>query len=161
MTGPVFDPARLGPPPGARVAVVGGCGGMGRQLVQGLLDTGVAVAVLDLPSSLAQNPPPAQVLAIAMDGSDEASVAAAFGTLGQQSAQNANSFSLANDQSNLNWTENAQKYPMQWAQLGLNKYATDKGVAQTQMNLDAKSDSDNKSLIGMGLTLGAKAFDLI
>ena len=50
---------------------------------------------------------------------------------------------------------------MQWAQLGLNKYATDKGVAQTQMNLDAKSDSDNKSLIGMGLTLGAKAFDLI
>lgn len=83
MTGPVFDPARLGPPPGARVAVVGGCGGMGRQLVRALLDTGVAVAVLDLPSSLAQNPPPAQVLAIAMDGSDEASVAAAFGTLGQ------------------------------------------------------------------------------
>ncbi len=56
---------------------------MGRQLVQALLDTGVAVAVLDLPSSLAQNPPPTQVLSIAMDGSDEASVAAAFETLGQ------------------------------------------------------------------------------
>ena len=38
MSSPVFDPARLGPPPGARVAVVGGCGGMGRQLVQGLLE---------------------------------------------------------------------------------------------------------------------------
>ena len=83
MTIQAFDPARLGPPPGARVVVVGGCGGMGRQVVQALLDTGVAVAVLDLPSSLKQNPPPAQVLAIAMDGSDEASVAAAFETLGQ------------------------------------------------------------------------------
>lgn len=83
MTSPAFDPARLGPPAGARVAVVGGCGGMGRALVQALLDTGVAVAVLDLPSSLAQNPPPPQVLAIGVDGSDEASVAAAFDTLGQ------------------------------------------------------------------------------
>lgn len=92
---------------------------------------------------------------------DRAKTGYSFGTLGQQSAQNANSFNLANDQSNLSWTENAQKYPMQWAQLGLNKYATDKGVAQTQMNLDSKSESDNKSLIGMGLTLGAKAFGLI
>ena len=88
---------------------------------------------------------------------DRAKTGYSFGTLGQQSAQNANSFNLANDQSNLSWTENAQKHPMQWAQLGLNKYATDKGVAQTQMNLDAKSSSDNKSLIGMGLTLGANA----
>ncbi len=83
MTGPIFDPGRLGQPPGARVAVVGGCGGMGRQLVRALLQTGVSVAVLDLSSSMAQNPPPSQVLAIAMDGSDEASVAAAFDILGQ------------------------------------------------------------------------------
>lgn len=90
---------------------------------------------------------------------DQAKTGYSFGTLGQQSAQNANNFNLANDQQNLSWTENAQKYPMQWAQLGLNKYATDKGVAQTQMNLDAKSDSDDKSLLGMGLTLGAKILD--
>ena len=83
MTGPIFDPARLGPPPGARVAVVGGCGGMGRQLVRALLQTGVSVAVLDLSSSMVQNPPPSQVLAIDMDGSDEASVATAFDILGQ------------------------------------------------------------------------------
>ncbi|MCX7235389.1 MAG: SDR family oxidoreductase [Burkholderiales bacterium] len=62
---------------------MGGCGGMGRQLVRALLQTDVAVAVLDLSSSMAQNPPPSQVLAIAMDGSDEASVAAAFDILGQ------------------------------------------------------------------------------
>ena len=76
-----FDPARLGPPPGARVAVVGGCGGMGRVLVRALLDTGVQVALLDLPSSLTQNPPPAEAVALPVDGSDAASVQAAFSAL--------------------------------------------------------------------------------
>lgn len=79
-----FDPARLGPVPGSRVAVVGGCGGMGRVLVRALLDTGVQVAVLDLPSSLAQNPPPSQALSLAMDGSDAASVQSAFAALAAQ-----------------------------------------------------------------------------
>ena len=76
-----FDPARLGPAPGSRVAVVGGCGGMGRVLVRALLDTGVLVAVLDLPTSLAQNPPPPEALAFAMDGSDASSVETAFAVL--------------------------------------------------------------------------------
>lgn len=76
-----FDPTRLGPPSGARVAVVGGCGGMGRVLVRALLDTGVQVAVLDLPQSLAQNPPPADVFAVALDGSDAQSVQAAFSAI--------------------------------------------------------------------------------
>ncbi len=76
-----FDPARLGPAPGSRVAVVGGCGGMGRVLVRALLDTGVLVAVLDLPASLAQNPPPPEALALAMDGSDASSVETAFAVL--------------------------------------------------------------------------------
>jgi len=72
MTG--FDPLRLGPR-------VGGSGGMGRVLVRALLDTGVRVAVLDLPASLAENPPPTDAMALAMDGSDAASVEAAFSTL--------------------------------------------------------------------------------
>jgi NAD(P)-dependent dehydrogenase (short-subunit alcohol dehydrogenase family) len=76
-----FDPSRLGPAPGSRVAVVGGCGGMGRVLVRALLDTGVQVAVLDLPASLAQNPPPAEALSFAVDGSDADSVQAAFSLL--------------------------------------------------------------------------------
>lgn len=79
-----FDPARLGPPPGSRVAVVGGCGGMGRVLVRALRDTGVQVAVLDLPASLAQSPPPPDVLAFAMDGADAASVEAGFSQLAGQ-----------------------------------------------------------------------------
>ena len=37
----LFDPSCLGPPAGARVAVVGGCGGMGRELVRALRETGV------------------------------------------------------------------------------------------------------------------------
>jgi len=76
-----FDPSRLGPRAGARVAVVGGCGGMGRVLVRALQDTGVQVAVLDLPASLEQNPPPADTLALPLDGSDAASVQAAFAAL--------------------------------------------------------------------------------
>jgi 3-oxoacyl-[acyl-carrier protein] reductase len=78
-----FDPSRLGPPAGSRVAVVGGCGGMGRVLVGALLDTGVQVAVLDLATSMAQYPPPAAALALEVDGSDAASVETAFGRLGR------------------------------------------------------------------------------
>lgn len=76
-----FDPARLGPPAGARVAVVGGCGGMGRMLVQALCATGVEVTVLDLPASLAQHGVPDGVQALEVDASDAASVERAFGAL--------------------------------------------------------------------------------
>lgn len=81
MTTETFDPARLGPAAGARVAVVGGCGGMGREVVRALLQTGVEVAVLDLPSSLTQHAPPAGVWQGPMDGSDEHSVARTFDAL--------------------------------------------------------------------------------
>jgi 3-oxoacyl-[acyl-carrier protein] reductase len=65
-----------------RVAVLGGCGGIGRSLVAALQAQGDAVAVLDLPASIDRYPPPAGVGAIPIDGSDAASVAAAFATLG-------------------------------------------------------------------------------
>ncbi|MBM3361748.1 MAG: SDR family oxidoreductase [Betaproteobacteria bacterium] len=81
MTTMTFDASRLGPPAGARVAVVGGCGGMGREVVRALRDTGVQVVVLDLPASLAQHPVPEGVHAIEVDGSDAASVQRAFAEL--------------------------------------------------------------------------------
>jgi 3-oxoacyl-[acyl-carrier protein] reductase len=84
MSGAAFDPTRLGPPAGARVAVVGGCGGMGRSLVDALLATGVEVAVLDLPSSLAEHPPPAGVDDIKLDASLAESVEQAFATLARR-----------------------------------------------------------------------------
>ncbi len=64
-----------------RMAVLGGCGGIGRSLVEALLGQGDAVAVLDLAASLDRHPPPAGTLAVPVDGADEASVAAAFGRI--------------------------------------------------------------------------------
>ncbi len=84
MTKLKFDPSRLGPEAGSYVAVAGGCGGMGQVLVRALLDTGVNVAVLDMETSLAQNPPPSDVLTLAIDGSDADSVEKAFSELANQ-----------------------------------------------------------------------------
>lgn len=81
---PEIDFARLGPPEGTRLAVVGGAGGMGRRLVAVARAQGLDVAALDLERSLADHPPPEGVRALAIDGTDEDSVAAAFETLGRE-----------------------------------------------------------------------------
>lgn len=85
MTSPVetTDPARwrLGPPAGARIAVLGGSGGIGRAVVQAARALGIEVAVLDLERSLAAHPPPFGCLAIALDATRGESVDAAFATL--------------------------------------------------------------------------------
>jgi NAD(P)-dependent dehydrogenase (short-subunit alcohol dehydrogenase family) len=65
-----------------RLAVLGGCGGIGRGLVVRATAEGWAVAVLDLPASIARHPVPDGVEAIPVEGADAASVAAAFGRLG-------------------------------------------------------------------------------
>ncbi|MBT7449250.1 MAG: SDR family oxidoreductase [Rhodospirillaceae bacterium] len=76
-----LDYSRLGPPEGTRVAIVGGCGGIGRALVNACLETGLKVAVLDLPSSLQRHAPPETCLQHAIDATDEESVNAAFGSV--------------------------------------------------------------------------------
>ncbi|MGE8655853.1 MAG: SDR family NAD(P)-dependent oxidoreductase [Achromobacter sp.] len=76
MTTPQFLP-----PAGARIAIVGGCGGMGQALVAAARQARLRVAVLDLPRSLEQSPPPAGVLALPCDVSDEAAIASAFAAL--------------------------------------------------------------------------------
>ena len=75
---------QLLPPQGTRMAVVGGCGGMGRVLVEAALLHGLKVAVLDLPRSLEQAPPPLEAIAIPCDVSEEASVQSAFLKLSQE-----------------------------------------------------------------------------
>jgi NAD(P)-dependent dehydrogenase (short-subunit alcohol dehydrogenase family) len=65
-----------------RLAVLGGAGGIGRALVARAVADGWQVSVLDLPASLARHPVPDGVRAIGLDGSDEASVGAAFAALG-------------------------------------------------------------------------------
>lgn len=68
------------PPAGTRLAVVGGCGGMGRALVAAAIDAGLKVAVLDLARSIADAPVSGATI-IACDVSDEESVNAAFAEL--------------------------------------------------------------------------------
>jgi 3-oxoacyl-[acyl-carrier protein] reductase len=77
-------PARLGPPAGARLAVTGGCGGIGRALVAAALADGLEVAILDLPASIERHPPPWEALSISFDATDEQAVAAAFGEVARR-----------------------------------------------------------------------------
>ena len=74
-------PPALAPAPGSRIAILGGCGGIGRAVVSACLGAGAEVAVLDLPRSIAAFPPPARVRCIGLDATDEASVAAGFAAL--------------------------------------------------------------------------------
>lgn len=74
---------RLRPPADFRLAVVGGCGGIGRRLVQGALASGLKVAIIDLPQSIAAHPPSPDCSVYAADCSDSRQVEAAFGALAQ------------------------------------------------------------------------------
>ena len=75
------DFTRLAPAPGTRMVVVGGCGGIGRRLVEIGAGLGLRLAVVDLPKSLADHPPPDGVAAYQADVRDEAQVARAFAGL--------------------------------------------------------------------------------
>jgi 3-oxoacyl-[acyl-carrier protein] reductase len=72
---------RLGPPSGSRIALVGGCGGIGREVTAACVAAGLKVAVLDLPRSLERRPPPEGVLVLPLDATDERMVDGAFGQL--------------------------------------------------------------------------------
>jgi 3-oxoacyl-[acyl-carrier protein] reductase len=61
-----------------KVAVAGGCGGIGRAVVGALVKAGAEVTVLDLARSIEGHGVPAGVTAIALDASSEASVEQAF-----------------------------------------------------------------------------------
>ena len=77
------DFARLGPPEGARIAVIGGCGGVGQAFVAAAQAIGLEIAVLDLPRSLEEAPPPDGVTALPLDVRDSTTVAAAFARLAE------------------------------------------------------------------------------
>lgn len=69
---------QLVPAARSRIALVGGCGGIGRAVTASCLAADLRVAVLDLPRSLEQHPPADGVLPIALDATDDTAVAAAF-----------------------------------------------------------------------------------
>ncbi|HEY3653767.1 MAG TPA: SDR family NAD(P)-dependent oxidoreductase [Steroidobacteraceae bacterium] len=69
---------QMTPPPGARVVVVGGCGGIGSVLIRACVALGHRVAALDLPRSIGVNPPPDSVLSIELDATRAAEVTSAL-----------------------------------------------------------------------------------
>lgn len=75
---------QLGPNAGTRCLVIGGCGGIGRAYVRGLLDASVRVAVMDLPQSLNAHPFGDDVLRFPVDVTDEDGLNNAIRTLGEQ-----------------------------------------------------------------------------
>ncbi len=72
------DFRRLAPRAGSRVAVVGGCGGIGRAVVAACLENDLEVAVLDLEKSISAHAPPEAVRAIGVDATDPTGVDTAF-----------------------------------------------------------------------------------
>lgn len=80
---PNVDFARLGPPPGFRLVVTGGCGGIGRRLVEVAAQGGCKVAVIDLPAAIERHALPAGVLAIPYDARKDDAARGAFAELGK------------------------------------------------------------------------------
>lgn len=68
----------------SRLAVLGGCGGIGRELVVAAQQHGVRVAVLDLPASLERHPVPDGVTGISVDSTQEKEVRRAFAELDKE-----------------------------------------------------------------------------
>jgi 3-oxoacyl-[acyl-carrier protein] reductase len=78
IASPAISLTHLCPPPGTRIVVVGGCGGIGRAVVSAAVAAGLSVAVLDLAASIQKHHVPEGVQALAVDASSDESVAAAF-----------------------------------------------------------------------------------
>lgn len=64
-----------------RICILGGCGGIGRSLVEGALAGAYDVAIMDLKAALHRHPAPPSTFAIEVDGSEEASVSRGFSAL--------------------------------------------------------------------------------
>lgn len=77
------DFARLGPAEGARVVVVGGCGGIGREVVKALVSTGSRTTVMDLAASYERHPSPNETTFVPIDAHDENSIRAGYAKVGE------------------------------------------------------------------------------
>ena len=71
----------LHPAPGRRAVVAGGCGGIGRAVVEALLRLDVKVAVLDHPRALERHAPAPEVLALPADAARRDALLGGFDTV--------------------------------------------------------------------------------
>src|SRR5215472_602106 len=69
--------SRTIPGPGSRVAIVGGCGGIGRAIAAACKELALRTAVLDLPQSIQKHPLDVELL-VPMDATSAPDVDAAF-----------------------------------------------------------------------------------
>jgi NAD(P)-dependent dehydrogenase (short-subunit alcohol dehydrogenase family) len=76
------DLQRIAPSAGSKVVIVGGCGGLGRALVDACLLNELDVCVLDLQASIDKHPLPGLVLCIALDATSHEAVESAFERVG-------------------------------------------------------------------------------
>ncbi len=86
MTNPTLSPpdlTLLAPQAGSRIAIVGGCGGIGRAVVEACLVNNLEVVVMDLPASIEKHPLPTKVRCIGIDATSEQSVKTAFDQLAE------------------------------------------------------------------------------
>lgn len=84
MTLPSPDFSRLAPPAGYRLAITGGCGGIGKRLVEIAVAEALRVAVIDLPGSLERHQLPDGVVTIPYDARQEDGASRAFASLAEE-----------------------------------------------------------------------------
>src|SRR5262245_24206261 len=78
-----IDFSRLAPPAGSRIAIVGGCGGIGRALVSACRGLRLKPAVPDLPQALEHQAATSDnVIGIPLDATSEQAVNQSFDELG-------------------------------------------------------------------------------
>lgn len=68
----------LGPEPGTRALVIGGCGGIGRVYVEGLFALGCQVAIIDRDSAIHASPPPTRAMVAEADVNNAEQFSSAF-----------------------------------------------------------------------------------
>jgi NAD(P)-dependent dehydrogenase (short-subunit alcohol dehydrogenase family) len=79
-----FDGSQLTPRPATRMLVAGGCGAIGRGVVDAALKLDLDVCVFDLPQSIDRCPVPEGVAGFPLDATDEGAVTSAYEWLGRR-----------------------------------------------------------------------------
>jgi len=79
-----IDFKRLGPRKNSKIVIIGGCGGIGRTLVNASLELELKVAVLDLEKSIKEFPPPNSCLTLPIDATNEQEVEQTFKSIKMQ-----------------------------------------------------------------------------
>ena len=75
---------RLGPSNDSRIIIIGGCGGIGRSLVDVCIDINLRVAVLDLKESLEKTPPPHECFQYSLNATNEQEVIQAYNSVNEE-----------------------------------------------------------------------------